>query len=704
MGCVSSKQTVSVTPAIDHSGVFRDNACSGSGRIVVDDPSPAVEKKLVSSWRSKSGKKRSKKSGSELGSELSESGRASSNCRSESLSFRLGNLSKYLEAEQVAAGWPAWLSNVAGEAIHGWVPFRSDAFEKLEKIGQGTYSSVFRARETETGRIVALKKVRFDNFEPESVRFMAREILILRRLNHPNIIKLEGLVTSKLSCNIHLVFEYMEHDLTGLLSSPDINFTTPQIKCYMKQLLSGLDHCHARGVMHRDIKGSNLLVNNEGILKVADFGLANFCNVSGNKQPLTSRVVTLWYRPPELLLGATEYGASVDLWSVGCVFAELLLGKPVLQGRTEVEQLHKIFKLCGSPPADYWKKSKLPHAMLFKPQQHYDGCLRETLKDLSDADITLIETLLCVEPHKRGTASTALVSQYFTTKPFACDPSSLPVYSPSKEIDAKHREDATRKKISGNGRRGTESRKPTRKPPAFANLAPAEDVRQHSRTFQKRNGHSVHSSIDSDATLYEKMKKPSDHEKEEGSHVKNASQGDVPFSGPLQVSVSSGFAWAKRRKDDVSIRSHNRSLSRGHIPNLLGPSPAFSESTDVEFKIKENEKEEKHGARTDSQDRESYEMLKLSMLKKWRQLERPDSFDASDEYHSQDLSLALYQREEKAEKLGHLGDEDNNEKIEFSGPLLSQSYGVDELLERHERQIRQLVRKSWFQKGKKQGK
>lgn len=108
-----------------------------------------------------------------------------------------------------------------------------------------------------------------------------------------------------------------------------------QVKCYMKQLLSGLEHCHNRGILHRDIKSSNLLLSKEGILKIADFGLATSYDPE-NMQPMTSQVVTLWYRPPELLLGATYYGVGVDLWSVGCILAELLTGEPIFPGRTEV--------------------------------------------------------------------------------------------------------------------------------------------------------------------------------------------------------------------------------------------------------------------------------------------------------------------------------------------------------------------------------
>lgn len=399
---------------------------------------------------------------------------------------RLGNAPKHIHGEQVAAGWPSWLSAVAGEAINGWTPRRADTFEKLDKIGQGTYSNVYKARDTLTGKIVALKKVRFDNLEPESVKFMAREILILRRLDHPNVVKLEGLATSRMSCSLYLVFEYMEHDLAGLASSPNIKFTEPQVKCYMHQLLSGLEHCHNRCVLHRDIKGSNLLIGNDGVLKIADFGLASFFDPN-HKQPMTSRVVTLWYRPPELLLGATDYGVGVDLWSAGCILAELLAGKPIMPGRTEVEQLHKIFKLCGSPSEEYWKKSKLPHATIFKPQQSYKRCIAETFKDFPPSSLPLIETLLAIDPAERRTATAALRSEFFTTKPFACDPSTLPKYPPSKEMDAKLRDEESRRlravgKASADGMKKARSRDRV----ARANPAPEANAELQANLDRRR--------------------------------------------------------------------------------------------------------------------------------------------------------------------------------------------------------------------------
>ncbi|ONL98052.1 Transposon protein [Zea mays] len=258
--------------------------------------------------------------------------------------------------EQVAAGWPAWLSAVAGEAIDGWTPRRADSFEKIDKIGQGTYSNVYKARDTVSGKIVALKKVRFDNLEPESVRFMAREILILRRLDHPNVVKLDGLVTSRMSCSLYLVFEYMEHDLAGLAASPEIKFTEPQVP----------DH---------------------------------------------------------------RYRTA----SAGC---------------HQVEQMHKIFKLCGSPTEEYWKKSKLPGATIFKTQLPYKRRIRETFEDFPQSALQLIEILLAINPADRLTATSALRSDFFTTEPFACEPSSLPKYPPSKEIDVKRRDEEARRFVT----------------------------------------------------------------------------------------------------------------------------------------------------------------------------------------------------------------------------------------------------------------
>ncbi|KAK6121231.1 hypothetical protein DH2020_045005 [Rehmannia glutinosa] len=293
--------------------------------------------------------------------------------------------------------------------------------------------------------------------------------------------KLDGLVTSRVSGNLYLVFDYMEHDLAGLAASPVVRFTE-------SQLLRGLEHCHSRGVLHRDIKGSNLLIDNHGNLKIGDFGLATFFRAN-QKQPLTSRVVTLWYRPPELLLGATDYGVSVDLWSSGCILAELFAGKPIMPGRTEVEQLHKIFKLCGSPSEEYWKTSKLPHATIFKPQQPYRRCVAETFKDFPPSALSLLESLLAFEPERRGSTTSALHSEFFTSKPLPCDPSSLPKYPPSKEYDAKARdEEARRQRAAGGKASGVES---SRKGSKESKAVPAPDANAELQaSIQKRKGQS----------------------------------------------------------------------------------------------------------------------------------------------------------------------------------------------------------------------
>ncbi|OVA14918.1 Protein kinase domain [Macleaya cordata] len=600
----------------------------------------------------------------------------------------LGTIPMGIEGEQVAAGWPAWLASVAGEAIRGWTPRRADSFEKLDKIGQGTYSSVYRARDLDNGKIVALKKVRFDNMEPESVRFMAREINILRRLDHPNIIKLEGLVTSRMSSSLYLVFEYMEHDLAGLASFPGPKFTEPQVKCYMQQLLRGLDHCHSRGVLHRDIKGSNLLIDNNGFLKIADFGLATFFDPH-QSQPLTSRVVTLWYRPPELLLGATHYSIAVDLWSTGCILAELYAGKPIMPGRTEVEQMHKIFKLCGSPSEDYWRKAKLPHATIFKPQQPYRRCVAEIFRDFPPAALGLTEILLSIDPVDRGTAASALKSEFFTAKPFACDPSTLPKYPPSKEFDAKVRdEEARRQAAAGDrGQRFDLERKALREsravpaPNANAELVWSVQKRQgHSNTMSRsekfnprqekvvsgypidppRQSQAVEDARKEQQRLLHKRAShsgPLVHQTAWGKTRKN--QDDAPeVSTGTDLSSLSGLAAARR-----SLLSDDRREKYGssylEAPNLIGQFPGcFNEVSEHTRKEEQNHvlglqgTHQKEDGRTDGKDQ------------------------SQQDYGSK------------------------GRKIHYSGPLLVSSGNVDQILKDHDHQIQEAVRRARLDRAK----
>ncbi|PPR96417.1 hypothetical protein GOBAR_AA24249 [Gossypium barbadense] len=363
-----------------------------------------------------------------------------------------------------------------------WGSRSVDCFEKLEQIGEGTYGQVYMAREIKTGEIVALKKIRMDN-EREGFPITAiREIKILKKLHHENVIKLKEIVTSpdgnKYKGGIYMVFEYMDHDLTGLADRPGMRFSVPQIKCYMRQLLTGLHYCHVNQVLHRDIKGSNLLIDNEGNLKLADFGLARSFSNDHNAN-LTNRVITLWYRtgkdirrasefglqstlrcfsqyrPPELLLGATKYGPAVDMWSVGCIFAELLHGKPIFPGKDEPEQLNKIFELCGAPDEVNWPGvSKIPWYNNFKPTRPMKRRLREVFRFDRHA-LELLERMLTLDPSQRICAKDALDAEYFWTDPLPCDPKSLPKYESSHEFQTKkkrqqqrqHEENAKRQKL-----------------------------------------------------------------------------------------------------------------------------------------------------------------------------------------------------------------------------------------------------------------
>ncbi|GAB1298512.1 Cyclin-dependent kinase 7 [Apodemus speciosus] len=295
------------------------------------------------------------------------------------------------------------------------VKSRAKRYEKLDFLGEGQFATVYKARDKNTNQIVAIKKIKLGHRSEAKDginRTALREIKLLQELSHPNIIGLLDAFGHK--SNISLVFDFMETDLEVIIKDNSLVLTPSHIKAYMLMTLQGLEYLHQHWILHRDLKPNNLLLDENGVLKLADFGLAK--SFGSPNRAYTHQVVTRWYRAPELLFGARMYGVGVDMWAVGCILAELLLRVPFLPGDSDLDQLTRIFETLGTPTEEQWPDMcSLPDYVTFKsfpgvPLQHIFIAAGDDLLDL-------IQGLFLFNPCTRTTAAQALKTKYFSNRP-----------------------------------------------------------------------------------------------------------------------------------------------------------------------------------------------------------------------------------------------------------------------------------------------
>ena len=296
-------------------------------------------------------------------------------------------------------------------------------YKKVSFLGEGQFATVYKAEDTESNdKVVAVKKIKL-GLTTEACdginRTALREIKLLQELHHQNIIGLLDVFGHK--SNISLIFDYMDTDLEVIILDQSIVLTPSDIKAYLIMTLQGLEYLHFNWILHRDLKPNNLLINNHGILKITDFGLARAFGTPARL--LTHQVVTRWYRSPELLFGACFYGTGIDIWAVGCIGAELMLRKPFLAGETEI---------CGTPSEKNWPGVRnLPDFVEYVDMQSIP--FSDIFTAASNDFIQLLQSCLILDPTKRCTATQALKSNYFMNIPSPSLGVNLPMPQSKKE-------------------------------------------------------------------------------------------------------------------------------------------------------------------------------------------------------------------------------------------------------------------------------
>ncbi|XP_050677933.1 cyclin-dependent kinase 2-like [Leptidea sinapis] len=302
-------------------------------------------------------------------------------------------------------------------------------FSNVEKIGEGTYGVVYKARDILTGNEIALKKIKLEN-EPEGVPSTAlREISVLRDLKHPSVVQLLDVLLA--DSKLFLVFEFMHMDLKKLMDLTKGPLHLDVVKGYLRQLVDGIAYCHSKRVLHRDLKPQNLLVDAEGRIKLADFGLARAFGIP--VRAYTHEVVTLWYRAPEILLGARFYSTAVDIWSLACIYAEMASGRTLFPGDSEIDQLFRVFRALGTPGGGdgVWPAARaLPDFRAAFPRWPCRDArllLPAAARAVPHA-ADLFQAMLRYEPSERLSARAALAHPYLEDA--RCVPPTLPTAPP----------------------------------------------------------------------------------------------------------------------------------------------------------------------------------------------------------------------------------------------------------------------------------